>query len=125
MIPSHGTSTPLRSESIDPAQQPLQMAISAPRLELRLHVPGKIRFGPHEAALEMLHAHDALVVAEALKAARHKDVLVLQVWEPDDDGCVGRCLEAHFPVPGHVLDREHRAVRQEVQVERAVRSVEC
>lgn len=90
------------------------MTISAPGLELRLHVTGQIGFGPHEAALEVLHAHDALVAVEAVEAARHKDVLVQQVGQPDDDGRVRRALEPQLAMPRHVLDREHRAVGQEV-----------
>lgn len=80
-------------------------------MKLWLHVAREIRFGPHEAALEMLYAHDSLVVAEALEAALHKDLLILQIGKSDNDGRVGLSLETHLPVPRHVLDREHRAVR--------------
>lgn len=99
------------------------MTISAPGLELRLHVTRQKGLGPHEATLKVLHAHNALVAVEAVEAARHKDVLVQQVGQSDDDGRVGGALESQPAVPRHVLDREHRAVGQEVEVECAVGSV--
>lgn len=127
IFPVRRTPKPLttyqNSERLNPSQQPLQMAIRASGLELRLHVTGEIGLSPHEATFEMLHAHDALVVAEALEAARHEDILVHQIGESDDDGFVWFVLEPHLPVPGHVLDREHCAVRQEVQVQCAVGSI--
>lgn len=72
-------STTARLKRIDPPQQPLHVTISAPRLELRLHVAGKICFRPHEPALKVLHTHHSLVVAETFKAARYKDILVQQI----------------------------------------------
>jgi hypothetical protein len=48
------------------------MRIRASRLELRLHVSRLIRLHPHQAALEVLNAHDSLV-AEANLAILFED----------------------------------------------------
>lgn len=101
-------------------QQPLQVSVAAPRLELRLHVPTQGGLGPHQAALVVLHAHDALRVIQAAEAVGDEGRAVQQVRERDDDGGAGLLLEAHLAVPGHVLDGEQRAVGQHDHVEVAV-----
>jgi len=105
------------------------MPIRAPGLKLRLHVPTEISVRPHQPTLEMLNPHDALRRIDGTEATGGKDVLVLKVRDIDVDGLVRRGLEAQQAVPGHVLDRQHGAVAEDLEVESAVgtawRQFEC
>ena len=96
------------------------MAVAASRLVLRLHVAAQRGLGPHQAALEVLLAHDALRVVQAADAVSHVGRAVQQIRQRDDDGSAGRRLETHLAIPGHVLDGQQRAVGQHDHVEIAV-----
>ena len=58
---------------------------------------------PHQSALVVLDAHDALCAVPAGHAVLGEEGLVLEVWELDVDRGLGLGLEAELVVPGHVL----------------------
>lgn len=68
----------------------------------------------------MLNAHDSLGIVEAVKAAGDKHFLVLNVGNTDGDGFVRGALEPLHAVPRHVLDCEHGAICEDVEVQFAV-----
>jgi len=71
---------------IDPAQEPLKMAISDSWLEFRLHVPSQITLGPHQSPLIVLNSHDALRSVKSIGTVRREDGRILQVGKLDVDG---------------------------------------
>jgi hypothetical protein len=96
------------------------MPVATPRLELRFHVAAQMGLRPHQPALVVLGAHEALRVIQAGEAVGHEGRAVLQVRQGDDDGRAGLRLEAHLAVPRHVLDGQQRAVGQHDHVQVAV-----
>ena len=94
-----------RSQRLDMTQQPLQVSVAAPRLELRLHVPTQGGLGPHQAALVMLDAHRALRVVNISESTVCEDTSVLEIRQSDDNRSGWLRLEPQFSSPGHILDR--------------------
>ena len=101
--PSSPRSSPPRSDRLDMSQKPFQVPVGHPGLELRLHVAGLEGLDPHEAALVVLDAHDALRAVPAGDTVLGEQGLVLEVRELDVDWGAGAGLEAEVVVPGHVL----------------------
>jgi len=109
MLPTTKISLPLDSQarsthlqSVNMAQNPLQMSIRAPWLELWLHMTAEISLCPHQSPLIMLYAHRALRVFDATKSIRIESWTILQVWQGNYNGSSRLRLEAQFAVPCHL-----------------------
>ena len=77
----------------------------------------------HETSFIMLNSHHSLVGIKAIEAACNEDVLVLQIWECDDDSLVRLALKSHLTVPGHVLDCHNCTIGRNIKVKSAVGAV--
>lgn len=69
----------------------------------------------------MLHAHRPLRPVKSSSPVRREHALVLQVRLRDHNRRSGRLLEAQLAVPGHVLDGQEGAVRDDDHVKVPVR----
>lgn len=91
-------------QSLNMAQDPLQMSIRAPWLELRLHMTAEISLCPHQSSFIVLYTHCALRIFDATKPVCIKSRTILQVWQSNNDGRCWLGLEAQFSMPGHLED---------------------
>ena len=92
------------SQGFDVSQQPLQMPITAPGLELRLHVSAEECFCPHKATFIMLDPHRTLWIIQTVESILIKDCFILQIRKLYNDGFRRLRLESKLTALSHVLD---------------------
>jgi len=99
---------------LDSSQHPFEVSIAHSGLELGLHVSRQIGLRPHQASFIVLNAHETLgrsIVATQTVSSKQR--LILQIGQCDVDLQCRFSLEAHHPIPGHVLDCQQSAVGQD------------
>ena len=108
------------SQCVHPPQNPLQMPVRNPRLELRLHMSTQIRLRPHQSPLKMLHSHGPLRPINPRRTVGSKNALILQVWDRDIDRRSRLLLETQLSTPSHILDRQQSTIGDDDHVKVAV-----